>query len=258
MPSKAYKEHFALSYSGMKLLKRSPQHLMAWYSSPDRDETRSMALGTLNHLLLLEPHREKTDLAIWTGKVKNGKAWEEFEAQNADKMIIKPKDLEDSRAMIRSVLANPFVKKALGQPGKAELEFYGVDPVFECPVKCAFDWITDDLVLDLKKTAKGVSEFESRSIWDYDYHVQAAFYLRLAEIMDGRKRQFGWVVVEEEAPNACVLVLPRPEHIELGNAVVEDMLGKFSICYRDQTWPGYEAPMKLAEIPDWVLRRKQG
>lgn len=255
--SEAYRKHFALSYSGMKKLKITPAHFYAWHHNPARSETKDMALGTLTHLLLLEPKREPTDVALWTGKVKNGKVWDAFKKVNKGKLIVKPDELKDARNMVQAISKNPFVVKALTHPeGRAELEFFGEDEIFgDVPVKCTFDWITPELVLDLKKTAGTIEEFELYSIEKYNYDVQMMFYLRLAERMDGIKRQGAWIVVEDEPPHATMLVLPNEYHIERGTRIVEEMLGRFMVCLQSGTWPGYDTFMKIAEVPEWKARK---
>jgi len=254
--SAAYRNHFALSYSGMKKLRLSPAHWKAWHEDPDRTATADMALGTLTHLLLLEPHREYSDLAIWTGKVKNGRVWDDFEAKNIHKLIVKPKELDQARAMVNGIMANPFVARALRvMEGTAEKEFFGTDEIFEVPVKCTWDWITDELVLDLKKTAGTCDEFEKYSIEKYDYDVQMMFYLRLAKLMDGKVRQGGWIVVEDDKPHATKLILPSQYHIDRGNQICDEMLGRFMVCMRDESWPGYSDQMKIAEVAEWKTRK---
>lgn len=255
MPSEQYKNTFALSFSGMKALRRNPQFFWTWHHNPDRVETRSMSLGTLVHRLVLEPHREH-EIAVWTGKVRNGKAWDLFEVENQGKIITKPDEYDQARRMRDSILANPYVASALRKPGKAEMEFHGIDAQFGCPVKGCFDWLGEEILLDLKKTGESIHEFETKSIWNYDYHVQMSFYLRLAEIYDGRRRSFGWVVVEDDPPYSTMMVLPQPEHLEIGKREVERMLEKFSECWTAKAWPGYDTEMKLAEIPEWILRRQ--
>jgi hypothetical protein len=255
--SPAYRKYFALSYSGIKKLQISPKHFWAWHHRSDEDTTADMTLGTLNHMLLLEPHRETTDLAIWTGKVKNGKVWDAFEEANKGKLIVKPQELGKAREMVAAILANPLVANALRkQEGKAELEYMGTDDVFEVPVKCGFDWITDQMIFDVKKTAGTIRDFEQRSIYKYGYHIQAAYYQRLAKLMDGKERMFGWIVIEDSAPYECQIVLPHEQHLIDGEAIVEESLAKFMVCLRDKTWPGYEQYIKTAELPAWLHQKK--
>ena len=255
--SPAYRKYFALSYSGIKKLQISPKHFWAWHHrSSEDDSTSDMTLGTLAHMLLLEPHREYTDLAIWTGKVKNGKVWDAFEEANKEKLIVKPQELGKAREMVAGVLANPMVANALRkQQGQAELEYMGVDEVFEVPVKGGFDWISDTMILDVKKTAGTIREFEQRSIYKYGYHIQAAFYQRLAKLMDGKERMYGWIVIEDSEPFECQIVLPHEQHLSDGEAIVEEALAKFMVCMRDKTWPGYEQYIKTAELPAWLQKR---
>jgi exodeoxyribonuclease VIII len=257
MPQSAsYRSYFALSYSGIKKLQISPKHFWAWHHRSQEESTTDMTLGTLTHLLLLEPHREATDIAVWTGKVKNGKVWDKFEEDNSNKLIVKPQELEQARRMVASILENPMVKNALRQPsGKAEYEFMGVDEVFEVPVKCGFDWITDAMILDPKKTGGTIKEFEQHSIYKYGYHIQAAFYTRLAKLIDGKDRMFGWIVVEDKEPHECQIVLPHPQHMIDGEAIVDEALAKFMICMRDKQWPGYGEHIKTAELPAWLQKK---
>lgn len=255
MPSAHYKSQFALSYSGMKQLKITPSHWFAWQKNPDRKETADMRLGTLMHLLLLQPHRESTDVKVWDGS-RHTKAWDQFKEQNSHLIITKTPELEQAREMVASMLRNPFIGKGFRvSQGQAELEWFGMDPEYDCPLKCAFDWITDDLIFDPKKTGETIAEFEEYSIVKYKYYVQAAFYLRCAEIMDGKKRQFGWPVIEDDRPYASQLILPPEDLLDAGRRQVDKMLKVFSRCFKENDWPGYESHMKIAEIPEWQMKK---
>lgn len=254
MPSAHYKQYFALSYSGMQHLEITPAHWKAWHQNPNRKETRAMALGTLMHLLLLQPHREATEVKVWD-ESRQTNAWKAFKKEHEGRIITDSDELKQGRLMVSSALKNTLIQKGFRQQGQAELEFFGIDPEFDCPIKCTFDWITDDLIFDPKKTGNTIREFERSSIWDYDYHVQAAFYLRCAEIMDGKSRQFAWPVIEDAPPYAAQLILPPQSILDEGKRKVEDMLRIFSRCIKENDWPGYNDEMKIAEVPEWVLRK---
>lgn len=68
--------------------------------------TDAMQLGTLEHLLILEPDRED-EVAVWSGGRRYGKAWDEFQAAHDGKLIVTQDQWDKAKAMAQSVYDHP-------------------------------------------------------------------------------------------------------------------------------------------------------
>lgn len=67
------------------------------YENQGGSVTDNMRKGTLAHLFLFEPERVQSDVAIWEGATRTGKAWQEFEEINAHKLIVRKADFDEVR-----------------------------------------------------------------------------------------------------------------------------------------------------------------
>ena len=54
-----------------------------------KDATGAMNVGTAEHCMVLEPDQFPPRYVVWTGGRRAGKEWDNFEAANLDKTIIK-------------------------------------------------------------------------------------------------------------------------------------------------------------------------
>lgn len=72
----------------------------------------AMDRGTLAHMILLQPERLDVDVAIWPDDAtRRGKVWDEFQAANFGKLIIRQKDHDFVSAVMRRWEGNPRLKR---------------------------------------------------------------------------------------------------------------------------------------------------
>jgi hypothetical protein len=85
-----------------------------------------------------------------------------------------------------------------------ELTIVWDEPVHGQPVRCKarIDWCHPEVgVLDLKSTRDCSAKAFAKSVADYGYHMQAAWYLLGAERVGlGRNLPYGWIAVESAPP----------------------------------------------------------
>ena len=77
-----------LSYSALCAFKKSPNHLLKYWEGKTK-VTDAIQFGSIIHKLLLEPDSFNDDYAVFEGKIRSGKKWQEFKATNDNKQIIK-------------------------------------------------------------------------------------------------------------------------------------------------------------------------
>lgn len=265
-----YHRHPAISKSHLDQVARSPLHYWARYVDPNRVEpepTPAMQLGSALHTHVLE--LDEWDARYVTApegidrRTKAGKAeWEAFTAAAADREVISRADADVVRAMARGIYSHPAAALLLEQlPGKAETTHMWTDQATGLQCKCRPDWLTDDgsLIIDLKTTDDASRRGFQRSLANYRYHVQAAWYLDGIEHATGRRpEQFIFVVVEKKPPHAVAVYAADAEMLQVGALTAARDLEVLATCRAAGVWPGYSDQIEPISLPGWMRPRADG
>jgi exodeoxyribonuclease VIII len=245
----------AISNSDFRLLKESVLHYenkdLFPFSNP------SVELGRAVHKLVLEPETFNKDFVIEEFEGcdlnKNSNAYRD--AKKAwlscvgDRAIISSDTFEKVKLMARNVKA---IAGGLLQGGVAEhaffAEFYGVK------VKCKADYYNQNLglVLDLKTTAS-ISDFK-RSILEYGYGTQSAFYMDVISKAGYKAERFVFILVESVAPYMVSVQEMNIESIEEGRAIYGEYLDTWKKYKKD----GIVNVVKTTGYPEWFLEKRRG
>jgi len=112
--------------------------------------------------------------------------------------------------------------------------------------------------VDLKTTEDASPGFR-KSIANFRYHVQAAWYLDGVERATGRRpEQFLFVCVEKRAPYACAVYAADAEMIEAGAKQTRMDLDKLAECKASNSWPGYSNQIETISLPAWMRPKADG
>jgi hypothetical protein len=263
MDNAAYHAHHAISKSHLDLIARSPLHYWSRYLDPNRitpEPTPAMRLGTALHTHVLELSRWDADIAVTPAgldrRTKAGKeAWAAFEAEAAGRTVISADDAEQVQAMARAIYGHPAAAMLLGLPGKAETTHMWTDAVTGLECKCRPDWLTDDgaIVVDLKTTEDASPAGFRKSIAQWRYGVQAAWYCHSLEMATGiRPAQFIFIAVEKKPPYAVAVYAADEQMIEHGMETAMRDLGKLAACRLTDSWPGYSDQIEMISLPAWM------
>ena len=192
-----------------------------------------------------------------------------WEAQLGRRRVINSSELELAEGMAAAIEAHPIGGALfLSSPGEAELSAYWVDPETDLHLRCRPDWWrADGIVVDLKTTEDASREAFERSVLNYRYHVQAAFYLDgLAHAIDQSPdplpvptpREFVFLCVEKKPPHAVAVYRLDSETLELGRREYRRDLATLAQCIQADRWPGYGDAVQILGLPDWYVRRELG
>jgi len=144
-----------------------------------------MDRGSLVHMMLLEPERLATDVAIFDGAKRAGAAWEAFEAASVGKLILRQKDF-DQAIRVANVLKNhPMVGEFL-RGCDAEISLFCRDQ--DCDVRGRIDAIDfkTKRIIDIKTTDAGIGPDEvTRTIKSLKYREKISLYRRWAAMVTG-------------------------------------------------------------------------
>jgi hypothetical protein len=263
-----YHRHAAVSKSHLDQIARSPLHYYARYVDPNRvlpEPTPAMRLGTAVHTLTLERETWEERYIVAPNvdrRTKVGKeAWSEFEAEAGGREVISADDRALVSRMAEAVWTHPAAAMLLNLPGQAETTHMWVDGDTGLQCKCRPDWLTSDgsLIVDLKTTEDASPAGFRKSIGNFRYHVQAAWYLHgLAQATGRRPDQFLYVCVEKKPPHAVAVYAADIEMIGIGYETAARDLQRLAECKASASWPGYSDEVQIIGLPGWMRPRPDG
>jgi hypothetical protein len=195
-------------------------------------------------------------------RTKMGKAeWEVFTTASTGRTVLTKADAELVMRMGHAVYSHPAAAMLLGLPGKAETTHMWNDAATGLQCKCRPDWLTDDgsLIIDLKTTEDASPRAFSRSISQWRYHAQAAWYLDGVEQATGtRPEQFLFICVEKKAPYAVAVYAADADMIAVGAQTAARDLDVLATCKAANAWPGYSDQIEPISLPAWMRPRPDG
>lgn len=220
----------------------SPAHYRAAYTDP-RESTPPMNFGTAVHALLLGGAR----VGIFDGPARRGKAWEDFEAANADKdAILTAPELARAMRVVEAVRADPVAAPLLEGERERSLEWsaYGI--------QCAgrIDVVNKDGLTDLKTCSLAEPfAFTRRGLSSY-MHAKMAWYQRGAKENKLPHETLRLMAVETKPPFAVTVFVLTPRAIEQGDKMVRRWVEKLKNCRASNHWPAYSQCPVDFDVPD--------
>lgn len=267
-------DYFALDAVDQTSLKKMLVSPLAYsdYLTGEHGYSSALEFGKAAHSMVLGSGPQvvaKPNLRTKEGKALRDRLVEQYGAD--DIVWLSADDVEKVQAM-RDMVGDFFMKLD-GQP---EVAMIAADPDTGLLIKGKADWLPStpdpDGVLrirDYKTTVKSPDEFE-RSCWQYGYHIQAAFYMRLYRLtMPEYKGPLGFeFVVQEKNPPFDWRVWRFDEHSPIITELAEPKICKalkqiksFRDLYPDplEAMRGYglsKVPQEIA-FPDWRLVQEE-
>jgi exodeoxyribonuclease VIII len=242
-----------LSKSLLDLIHKSPAHFNAYITGEKQLPTPAMIFGSLVHSLVFN----EDNFAIMPNvdrRTKEGKAiYEQFLLESAGKELIVTNDQFDTAMKIKSAVMNHPKAAALLRQGIAETPVFG--QINNVPVKIKPDFYNTEFnyIVDLKTTqCSSVIEF-SKSVANYRYHVQAAFYTDVLKSTGAKVDGFMFIAVDKESPYNVEVYQLDDDAIERGRTEYLEDIETFKRCKNTGIWNGYSIEQKINTIslPKW-------
>ncbi|MFW5871267.1 MAG: PD-(D/E)XK nuclease-like domain-containing protein [Verrucomicrobiota bacterium] len=283
VPFSEYQDWNAINQSTLKEGCRSMAHLLnAYIAKPV--ESKSFALGHAFHAAVLEPDRFDTEYVLepepgtyppvadeWNAyreknsdkgddwcatNFKRTNAWKTamsaFGISNVGKAKITLQDLQTVKQMKAALFANRTWQKISEDAEHTESSMLWHDTK-NVLCKARLDMISPAGLIDLKTTEDASPKAFMRSIANYGYHFQAAFYQRGFNKITGKEVPVYFVVVEKTMPFGVAVYAMPWSAIMAGNEVIETLLAEYADCLASDTWPGYLDAVQELDLPHWVV-----
>lgn len=263
---------------------QSPMHLDYQRKNP-KPPTDAMKFGTALHTFILEPEqfaqrhviigqceavkKDKTRCMNVGKKQSAGGQWLCGVHEADDSSEIQSAITEDQhlkiRAMHESILRCDAAREILNAPGQNELVgifdrmIQGDGWSHEVKCKMKIDGIREswEAVFDIKTCESAAPGEFTKSIGNFGYHRQGAFYIDALERLGVKVKHFIIIAVEKEPPFGTAVYRLTSDSIELGRDQNERLMVTYAACERTGHWHGYEATFNDISVPDYIIRKER-
>lgn len=252
-----------VSKSDLDLLHECPEKYRYKKDNPEEEQTPALLFGSLVHKLILEPDEFDKEYAVTPvcdKRTKEGKAiYANYLETLNNRTEITESDYEKAVAMRDTVMSNPKAKSLL-TGGTTETSYYWNDSRTGVLCKCRPDKVNKGYIIDLKTTGDASPSGFAKSLNDYRYHVQAAWYLRGYEAATGIKPEgFIFIAVEKKAPYSTAIYVCNDISAEIGAREADQDIDIFVSCSESGNWYGYggeKNEVMSIDLPQWVLKQQ--
>lgn len=261
LPFGDYKAIKATNASAIKAGQLSMLHMHHKLTGGDTPATPAMIMGSLLHSAVLEPELTFPNLVIWEGQVRRGKAWDEFQEDHENKIIITPKEKEKLERASEAVHANRDAHELI-EATESEVTYEWQQEQYG-KAKARLDGHSSSAgVLEYKTTMGiGIRQFTTNA-YRMGYHLAIGWYCHGVEMVDGGGLPSAHFIVQEQSsPYDCyVLRVPR-QILEAGRDEAIEIARKYRVHKHVGTFPGvaggeileYELPAWAGEGSSWTV-----
>lgn len=249
----------AISASGINDFIRSPLHF--WNRTPlnpkrvKDDPTPAMVFGSLTHCLILAPDLFDNEFAIAPDvnrRTNEGKAeLADFVQNHKGLKIITSEEYDAAIAMRDAMFANSDVKELLGNGCSEEPVTWRREPDGVL-CKAKLDYLRSGLVLDYKTTEDArVSSF-SRSVANFGYHRQMAWYMEAAQNHHNESPRGAVLIVQEKSlPQAIAVYALDADAIAYGIAECNRAYDEIRARLESKDWSAFPSGIQPLSLPRW-------
>jgi hypothetical protein len=262
MPEAEYHAHPALSSTGArKLLPPScPAKFAVWRAEPPAPSA-AMELGTAAHKIRLGigPEIHVVNADDWRTKAAQV---ERDQARAGGSVPLLTADYERVCAMNDALRAHPLASAALNpaRGGKPEQSIFAVDSDTGVQLRARLDWMPDPgsgsrpIIYDYKTAVSAEPGQFARHASDLGYHIQAAMYTGVYQLVTGTKAAFGFIVQEKTPPYLVSVCFPDEDMQAAGHRACQAAARIYAHCTTTGEWPGYPIDVTYISLPPWARR----
>jgi hypothetical protein len=294
-PDPDYRRTEGLSQSAMKELLTSPAHFQAAYGpNPEpRFASAAMIWGSALHAKVLEPEKfdnlyfdrsckakeptikdlkEMLDEAqieyIKTAKKPELESllWPEGKKKDA-RTSMDPKDFENVNRAAEALRSHDITGEWFCPGIEKYREWNEVSMYAKTEqgliVKGRVDrlLVTDDkiMILDLKTTQDASFKGFQKSVANFNYDLQAAWYLDLTRRCFGNERpiEFLFCAIEKKAPFGISVYRASEQLVRSGQQKMSRACEIYLQCMALDYWPSYDPIINDMSLPGWAVQREE-
>jgi len=281
MPAELYHELPYASNSRLSKLHRSPAHMKADMDGL-REVTDALRRGTAIHTAVLEPHifsaryvtagqcaASKKDgnqcsnggthriAGHWFCGVKGHSPGGDFD----DVETLSEADAAMCKGIVGSLSQHGKIRRLLESEGPIEVSVIWDDEETGVRCKARMDKLCRisgrTIILDLKTTEDARPDAFERSIFNFGYHRQVAFYREGLAANGIEATDLVIAAAEKSAPWASAAYRMMPEAVDMGAAEVRKLLARWAECQRTGIYPAYGEDITEIGLPSWAWSKME-
>lgn len=248
-----YHSRFEISKHGLDLVHKCPALFHYSRTAPKEPPTPAMAFGSLAHKVIMEGNEDAFYvMPKLDRRTKEGKAeYEHHQTQAAGKQIVSPDEWQQVTAM-RDAVHNHSAKKLFDDLRCVEASVFWEDEDTLMDCRGRLDGLLHDgTIIDYKTTDDASPKAFLRTVCNFRYHVQGAFYLDGLRTIGEKAKKFMLIAQEKKPPYLVAVYILPPEFVLAGRNEYKADLEVYAKCARWGGWPGYNFWTEL-EMPNWM------
>lgn len=258
MTDRQYAELDGLRASWLKTLHgATPAHLLHKMHHGDEDSD-ALRLGRALHTRVLQPNRYDTDWAVapeCDRRTTAGKqTWATFESdcRAQGKGVLSAGEAAAIDGIVNGI-ATTTASTVLEMCEHREIVCTG--SICGVPCKARIDACsTSGMLVDVKTCQSASERAFTRSIVDYGYLLQLAFYRRLMEQNGMLRGPTVLIACEKARPHAVALYALRDEDIERMDGLIDALVQLYAECTESNRWPSYPRTVRELAMPEWAFK----
>lgn len=253
----------SLSSSGArKIMSECPA--LYWYDRNNpREKTNALDVGSLAHAMILEGDEWRNRFAVLpedhNARTNEGKAIQAG-YEESGMTVIKHADFEKVAAMADAIRAHKLAS-AVFSNGRPEMTLAWQDKQFGIWKRVLLDWLPNDggrIFADMKTTISANPEALRKTMYNYGYHQQAAWYLDGIKALGLTDRpSFIFVFQEKQPPYQVVIAQPDETALMWARTLNEKASETFARCLDAGHWPGYSDDVEVLSLPGFAEHEYQ-
>jgi len=251
----------SLSRSVIKdLVSKTPRH--AYWNHPKlnkeykpEESEKKFDIGTAAHSVFLQGDNIAVCLNFDDWKTKKAREARD-DARSNGLIPLLPEQYDNVLAMVevgRKALKNSELAIDI-KDGDSEVTYIWKDGETFCRIRP--DWISKDriVILDYKTSSQSAEpEQFSKTVVNYGYDIQDAFYKRGVRNIEGTEPSFIFMAQEVEPPHLCSFIELDMQFQDMGEQKVKRGLHLWRECMKSGKWPGYSEGIYTIEPPAYSL-----
>lgn len=253
IPNEAYHSGPGVSKSGLwKIHTSTPAH----YKFGDPKESKAFDFGEAAHLAILQPDEFET--TVYRGPDdRRGNKWKDAQefCEIEGKLLLTSGDFDAVLAIRDAVHADPWINSIVtGGERQIEASGYWIDEETGVLCRCRPDLYRRDLgvMIDVKSAASAKPADFTKSVVNYGYHAQEAFYTDGWRALGNTVDAFVFIAWEKDSPYAKAVYELPPSIVAEGRAIIRNSLPVFDRCQKTGIWPGYADGVQELQFPRWA------
>ena len=244
----------ALSSSGARLLLDVPAKFRNRMDAP-QEYNPVFELGQYAHALVTNVDYKLHIVEAPDWRTKTAREERDEKKQEGFDGVLLRHEYEQVQAMREALTANPSVKELLTAQGTvAETSLVWEDPWTGVKCKARPDIATSDYttLIDYKTTVSSNPKDFRKSVANFGYHLQAAWYLDAVKALLGVEARFLFIAQEKTAPYlVSVFELDHTSLME-GRRLSDKARQVYRDCLNTDSWPGYPEGIATISLPAWA------